>query len=178
AKAAAIPGALTGKAGLSLSWEGEGLGRRDVERDWEFDLECGAGPIAVRADPFPLAREVRGALAKIFGVAAPPGESRSKPVTVRVACRRGRLTMETADFEFEDGLALVVRGRTELDGRIAWWVTVKRLPGKGADIPPARRSVIDELVRRGALRFAVTGTWERPVVDVKGLLSWMLPETR
>ena len=85
--------------------------------------------------------------------------------------------MESTDFEFDDGLRLALRGRTELDGRIGAWVTVRSLPAVAAGLSEARRALVEELVRRGALRFAVTGTWARPTVDVQGLLRWILPPT-
>ena len=85
--------------------------------------------------------------------------------------------MESTDFEFEDGLRLSMRGRTELDGRIAAWVTVGCLPDAAEGQVGARRAVVEELVRRGALRFAVTGTWARPSVDVQGLMRWILPSS-
>ncbi|MHC4249119.1 MAG: AsmA family protein, partial [Planctomycetota bacterium] len=242
AKAASIPGALEGTGGLSLLFEGEGLGRLDFERNWQLDVEGRTSEVALAAARWPLAREVRAALERVAGIdpprplgqagppkepdlrprpvgqagppkepdlrprplgqagppkepdlrprpvgqAGPPKEpdlrrrdakARSKPVVIKVAVRRGRTTMESTDFEFEDGLRLGMSGRTELDGRIAAWVTVRRLPDR-AGVPGDRLGLVEELVRRGALRFAVTGTWARPVVDVEGLLRWILPSTR
>jgi hypothetical protein len=78
-------------------------------------------------------------------------------------------------FEFSDGLTVGMRGRTELDGRIAGWISVESLPTNLEGVDPSLRSALEELVRRAALRFAVTGTWVQPTVDVKGLL-WLLPD--
>ena len=165
--------------GLSIEFEGEGLGRRDFARSWRLDVEGRTSEVALATTHWPLAREVRIALERVVGI--PPrsdAKARSKPVVIKVALRRGRTTMESTDFEFGDGLRLGVSGRTELDGRIAAWVAVRSLPNGAAGLPEDRRAIVEELVRRGTLRFAVTGTWARPVVDVEGLLRWILPVVR
>jgi len=179
AKASGIPGALEGTGGLSMEFEGEGLGRRDFARSWRLDVKGQTSEVSLATTHWPLAREVRIALERVVSI--PPrrdAKARSKPVVIKVAVRRGRTTMESTDFEFGDGLRLGVSGRTELDGRIAAWVSVRRLPDGAADLPEDRREIVEELVRRGTLRFAVTGTWARPVVDVEGLLRWILPAAR
>jgi hypothetical protein len=179
AKAAGIPGALEGMGGLSMVFEGEGLGRRDFARSWRLDVRGRTSEVALATARWPLAREVRIALERVVGIAPQrDAKAHSKPVVIKVAVRRGRTTMESTDFEFGDGLRLGVSGRTELDGRIAAWVTVRRLPNGAAGLPEDRRAIVRELVRRGTLRFAVTGTWARPVVDVEGLLRWILPIAR
>jgi hypothetical protein len=68
-----------------------------------------------------------------------------------------------------------MRGRAGLDGRIAGWVTVERLAEGPAQVAADRQEALRALAERGALRFAVMGTWAEPVVDVSGLL-WMLQE--
>jgi len=195
AKAAGIPGALKGMGGGSLKFEGEGLGRLDFERSWRLDIEGRTAEVTLATARWPLAREVRAALERVLGVSPsrPLGQTeprnepdlrgrattaRSKPVALKVAVRRGRTSMESTDFEFEDGLRLAISGRTELDGRIAAWVTVRRLPKDTGNLSGGRAAIVEELVRRGAFRFAVTGTWARPVVDVEGLLRWILPDAR
>jgi len=179
AKAAGIPGALEGTGRGSLRFEGEGLGRLDFERSWRLDIEGRTDEVTLATPRWPLAREVRAALERVLGIASRrDATARSKPVALKVAVRRGRTSMESTDFEFEDGLRLAISGRTELDGRIAAWVSVRRLPEDAGNLSGGRAAIVEELVRRGAFRFAVTGTWARPVVDVEGLLRWILPDAR
>jgi len=174
AEATGIRGALKGELSGRLSWDGAGLSRSAFERTWALDAEARTGRLLVDPRPFPLAREVAAALERVLGASAPAGAAESKPVSVRVGLRRGRLSVEALEFEFADGLKLAVRGRSELDGRIAGWVSVEGLPVARASGDRTAWALLEELVRRGALRFAVTGTWVEPSVDVRGLL-WMLP---
>jgi hypothetical protein len=185
ARAAGAPGSVTGRASGRISWTGEGLDAGALARSWELDLEGLTDEIVLVPERLALALRVEAALETVLGRELGPGSRQStgsggpgpvegrpaSPARVRLRLRRGRVTVEEARLAFPSGLALRITGSSGLDGRVAGWVAIERLPDEGVE--HARRAALEELVRRDALRFAVTGTWAEPSVDVGGLL-WLL----
>jgi hypothetical protein len=170
-----IPGAFVGTVVGAVTWRGKGVTIEEFERNWVLDMRGESAGLTLQPGRFPLAREVKEALERMLGESSTGGQVASKPATLNVSLRRGRLTLDGVSFEFDNGLQIGMRGRAELDGRIAGWITVARLPKPTGPGDPKKRSALQRLVDKDSLRFAITGSWARPSVDVQGLM-WLLPD--
>jgi hypothetical protein len=168
-----IPGTFVGHLGGTLAWRGSGLTREEFARTWALDIRAKSGPLRLQPGRFPLAREAKSAIERVLGMGDERGPLAAGPATLSVTLKRGRMSLESVTLEFENGLKTKMRGRAELDGRIAGWISIEKLPDARAAALEASRPDLLGLVGREALRFPVTGTWARPHVDAQALL-WML----